>query len=260
MKVIALVNQKGGVAKTTTAQALAYGLAYKGFKTLLIDFDPQASLTLACGAKIRKGTAFEWLALSPKMTESFENVVVNLMTNLDIVPATIELEEANIILGGKLGRELYLAKAIAPLDGRYDYVVIDSNPSLSLTTLNVLAAADELLIPFKPEYQSVQGVHLLLNTINDLKPINDVKVGGFIITMADNRRNSTSEAVDYINAFANTFNTTVYQSIIRQSTAIADAPSAQQCIFDFKPNSNAAVDYMSLVDEFIAKHETQQGD
>ena len=259
MKVIALVNQKGGVAKTTTAQSLAYGLASRGFRTLLVDFDPQGSLTTACGVKIGRGTAFEWLALSPKMTESFDNVISPLRDSLDIVPATIELEEANIILGGKLGRELYLAKAIAPLDGRYDYVIIDSNPSLSLTTLNVLACADEVLIPFKPEYQSVQGVHLLLNTINDMQSINKVKVGGFIITMADNRRNSTSEAIEYIKNIAKSLNTTVYHSIIRQSTAIADAPSARKCIFDFKPTSTAAVDYMALVDEFIAKHE-KKGD
>ncbi len=252
MKVMGIVNQKGGVAKTTTAQALAFGLNAKGYKVLMIDFDAQGSLTTSCGLTVTQemSTAFEFLNLSVKLKDDFKNIVVNLREGLDIIPSDIRLEEANVALAGKPMRELYLSKAISSIASEnYDYVIIDTNPSLSLLTFNVLCAVDEIIIPFKPEYQSVQGVRLLIQTINELKVLSDIKINGFLITIADLRRNSTKEAINYLHEFANSIGTKVYKSVIRQITAVADAPSAGKSIFEFRPQ--AAQDYLNFVEEFL---------
>lgn len=252
MKVISLVNQKGGVAKTTTAMALADGFARRGKKVLLIDFDPQGHLTTAYGLADENAENPQSLRLLG-LEKGSEAHVITLKHNLSIVTSDIGLEEANTKLAAKVGRERYLYRALKPLQDFYDYAIIDSNPSLSITTINVLMASDYVLIPFKPEFNSFKGIDLLLESIADVQSIKpEIGILGFVVTMADFRRSSTQEAIGHIREIAAEQGSIVFDSKIRLAVACADAPSHGKSVFDYAPNSGVAQDYERLCDEVLA--------
>ncbi len=250
-KIIALVNQKGGVAKTTTANALAFGLVRSGKKVLLIDMDPQGNLTNSCGLEVdgEYPPVLKFLKIIPNVC--FEGPVP-ITDKLDLIGSSIGLETANIILGGKPCREQYLKRAIDSYKNKYDYIIIDSNPSLSVITLNVLAACEEIIVPFKPEFNSESGVAMLLDTIEDMKFINhDLKIRGFLVTMVDSRRKSTQSGIAYIKEKAEKCNSKVYDATIRMSVYAADAPKVGLSLYDYKGDSNVAKDYAAFVNEFL---------
>lgn len=255
MKVLGLVNQKGGVAKTTTASALAFGLARQGKKVLMIDFDPQGNLTNSTGIELveKQPTSYNWLCCTGSYSATFEEVVKHVDEGVDLIPTNIALAEAEIILSSKLGREQFLKKAIASLPKKYDYVIVDSSPFLGLLTVNVLTACDEVIIPFKPEFFSVDGVTALLKVIYDIKNISNpkLKINGFLVTMKDSRRASTKDAIECINAIAEAQGTKVYISEIRASVVASDAPANAKSLFDYKPNSPVTKDYEEFVAEFL---------
>ncbi len=253
MKVISLVNQKGGVAKTTTSIALADGLARRGKRVLIIDFDPQAHLTtsFALSDDAQCPQALRFLNIVPGA--EFQLQVIN--KNLSIVTSEIGLEQANTILQTKIGRERFLARAIKKLStSAFDYVIIDSNPSLSILTVNVLAASDYILIPFKPEFNSFKGVDLLLESVSDVKTMYpQIEILGFIVTMADKRRRSTAESIEIIEQKAQQSGTCVFKSIIRVAVQGADAASHGKSIYEYAPTSKISDDYEKLCDEILAK-------
>ncbi len=252
MKVIGLVNQKGGVAKTTTASALAYGLARHAKRTLLVDFDPQGNLTVACGILTNEGNPPALAFTEPKGKID----VQNLEPSLDFIASGIGLETANMILAGKPCRELYLKRALQQFESRYDYVVIDSNPSLSIITLNVLSACNDIIVPFKPEFNSEKGVNLLIETVDEIRQINkDLRIRGFLVTMADRRRRSTNESVEYVKGQAQGCQSKVYSSWIRQSVVAADAPKIGKSVYDYRPGSPLVADYEAFVKEFLEEEE-----
>ncbi len=254
MKVISLINQKGGVAKTTTAYALADGLSRRNRKVLVIDFDPQGSLTNALGLEdenVDDPQSLRFLELEKGMRA----VPLNLTHNLAVITSDAGLERANDMLLTRIGRERYLRRAIEKLpDCIYDYVIIDSNPSLSVCTLNVIAASDEILIPFKPEFGSFKGIDLLLENVDAVRSIAPKKIGilGFVVTMADARRASTLQAVELMEERAEEIGSRVFKRHIRLAVAAADAPSYGKSIHDYAPNSNVAKDYEALCDEILA--------
>lgn len=251
MKTIAIVNQKGGVAKTTTALALGHGLAMRGKKVLLIDFDPQGSLTGFLGYNTDDlPTAFEWLGVQKKHAARFEDVVLKVNDNLALIPADISLEEAPGLLHAKPGGSGYLSNAIKTVVG-YDYVIIDTSPALNILTINALVAADELIVPFKPESGSVKGISLLLDTISDVKMLNsNIRIAGFITVMVDKRRKISLKAnLDYIESVAEKEGTHVYKTLIR-NTASAARLSKEDI---FSPGTAAAEDYATFVEEFLEK-------
>ena len=250
MKTIAIVNQKGGVAKTTTALALGHGLAVRGKKVLLIDFDPQGSLTTFLGFDTSNiPTAFEWLGVQKKHVAKFEDVVLHVKDNLDVIPSDISLEEAPGFLYSKPGGHGYLLNVISEIKSRYDYVIIDTSPSLNILTINALVAADELIVPFKPEVGSVKGISLLLDTIADVRALNrEIKIAGFLIVMADKRRKATlKENVEYITGVAVQSKTKVYDSYIRASASAARLTKEDI----FTPGTSASNDYSAFVEEFL---------
>lgn len=249
MKTIAIVNQKGGVAKTTTALALGHGLATRGKKVLLIDFDPQGSLTSFLGYNTDElPTAFEWLGVQKKHAAQFKDVVLNVRENLDLIPADISLEEAPGLLHAKPGGSGYLANVIRLIEG-YDYVIIDTSPALNILTINALVAADELIVPFKPESGSVKGISLLLDTVSDIRALNSkIKIAGFILVMVDRRRKGTLKThIDYISELANNNETKVYATRIRNTASAARLTKEDI----FTPGTAAAEDYSAFVDEFL---------
>lgn len=250
MKTIAIVNQKGGVAKTTTALALGHGLAMRGKKVLLIDFDPQGSLTTFLGFDTSEvATAFEWIGVQKKHAATFEDVVLNAKENLDVIPSDISLEEAPGFLYSKPGGHGYLLNAVSKIKSLYDYVIIDTSPSLNILTINALVAADELIVPFKPEAGSVKGISLLLDTVDDVSALNaNIKIAGFLIVMADKRRKRALKSnIDYIKNVAMESSTKVYESMIR-ATASATRLTKEDI---FIPGTAASDDYSAFIDEFL---------
>lgn len=249
-KIIVVVNQKGGVAKTTTALALGNGLALREKKVLLIDFDPQGSLTGFLGFDTDNlPTSFEWLGIQKKHTCPFNDVVLQIRPDFDLIPADISLEEAPGLLHAKPGASNYLGAAIKEIPRDYDYIVIDTSPSLSILTINALTAADELIVPFKPETGSQKGIGLLIDTISDIKVLNSgIKIDGFIVVMYDKRRKtSLASNMDYIAQIAASCGTKVYESTIRSSVS-ATKISKEEI---FAADSAVAQDYSAFVDEFL---------
>ena len=253
MKVLSLVNQKGGVAKTTTAMALADGLARRNRKILVIDFDPQGSLTTSFGLDEEDVDAPQSLRFL-ELDRGAHACPVNVSHNLSVITSDAGLERANDLLLGRIGRERYLRRAIEKIPAElYDYIIIDSNPSLSVCTLNVLAASDYILIPVKPEFGSFKGIDLLLENIEAIGSITPrkIEVLGFVVTMADARRASTRQAVKELEIRAAEIYSRVFRHHIRLAVAAADAPSHGVSLFNYAPDSNVAQDYEALCDELL---------
>ena len=252
MKVISLVNQKGGVAKTTTAAALADYFARNGKKTLLVDFDPQGSLTTSFGLAddTDNPQALKFLALDKGTPEA---EIQKLTGMLDIVTSDIGLEKANNVLTTKFGKERYLRRAIEKIaqKEKYDYVILDSNPSFSQLTINVLYASDKVLVPFKPEYNSFKGIMQLFENIAEMQEIQpNLSVLGFVVTMARQTK-SAEEAINVIKDFASKQNCKLFMPAIRLAVAAADAPSYGKSLHDYKPQSDVAKDYELLAEHVI---------
>lgn len=258
-KVIAIVNQKGGVAKTTTTATLAWGLASAGKSVLVCDCDPQGNLSQSMGAKLAKDslTIYEWLGCSA-VPISFEKVVQHIGA-IDIVPATIKLSKAEIALTQVLNRETVLSKALKQIKARYDYVLLDSPPSLGLLTINILTAADEVLIPSKPEYLSFEGVEMLIDTIKDIKENCNakLKINGFLITMYDKRR-EVSDWVDMLGDLAAATHSVLYAARVRNTAAIANAPAFATSVFEYAATSIGAQDYKEFLTEFLEREQHEQ--
>ncbi|MDE5721993.1 MAG: ParA family protein [Clostridia bacterium] len=247
MKVLSLVNQKGGVAKTTTSIALADYFARHGKKTLLIDFDPQGSLTTSFGLAddADNPKALKFLALARGGSEAMPH---KLAKNLYVITSDIGLEKANASLITKIGKERYLRRAVDELNKKekFDYVILDSNPSFSQLTINVLYASDKVLVPFKPEFNSYKGIMQLFENIEELKALQpNLAVLGFVVTMARPVK-SAEQAIAEITDFAKDQSCRVFTPAIRLAVACADAPSHQKSIYSYAPDSSVAHDYEML--------------
>ena len=248
-RVIAIVNQKGGVGKTTTSVNLGAYLAQQGKFVLLVDLDPQANATSGLGVDHKNVANGLYEALSGKI--NLREVVQ--ATNHDgyrLVPATAALAGANIELVGVEDREHYLAKLLDEVRGQYDFILIDCPPSLGLLTVNALVAADEVLIPVQAEYFALEGLGQLFETINlvkeNLKP--SLSILGAVITMFDSR-NKLSEAV--MTELYKFFPNKIFRSVIPRNVRLAEAPSHGKSILTYDRGSKGATAYERLAKELI---------
>lgn len=248
-KIICTANQKGGVGKTTTVVNLGMGLKSHGKSILLVDLDPQANLTSSIGMKNRsfESTVYDLLKGEAGLEET---VIVH--QGVHVIPSSIELSGAEIELSTVPGRELLLKEALTGVTGRYDAVLIDCPPSLGLLTLNALTAAQQLLIPIQPEYLSLEGVRMLLSTVEIVrKRLNkSLELSGVIVTMYDSRQNLDREVKETIREH---FKEKVFKTLIRKNVALAEAPGFGRDIYQYKPDSVGARDYTELCREIIRR-------
>ncbi|NJL06714.1 MAG: ParA family protein [Chloroflexaceae bacterium] len=245
-RIIALANQKGGVGKTTTTLNLGAALAERGRRVLLVDLDPQSNLTMGLGINPndQEQTTYDVL-LNPMTSPSV--AIVTITDTLALIPATLDMAAAELELAGQIGREFLLRDALSHIIHRYEFILIDSPPSLGLFTLNALTAATEVLIPVQLEVYSLKGLAQLQRTIGLVQRINpQLEIGGILCTMVDRRKNLALTVEARIREL---FGDLVYQHSIPDNVRLAEAPGAGQPILTYDSTSTGAQAYRALAEE-----------
>lgn len=249
---IALANQKGGVGKTTTAINLTAYLADFGYRVLVIDFDPQGNTTSGFGIDKQAVQLSSYNLIIDNV--SIDQVILpTRISNLDVIPASIALAGAEVELVQVMAREQMLKEALAPIEDRYHFILIDCPPSLGLLTINALSAADSVLVPIQCEYFALEGLTQLMNTMNLVqKRLNPaLEIEGVVLTMYDGRTNLSNQVVGEVQRH---FTNKVYRTVIPRSIRLGEAPSYGQTIVEYAPQSSAGKAYRSLAQEVIQKN------
>ena len=251
-KIIAVANQKGGVGKTTTAVNLSACLAYAGKKTLLIDCDPQGNSTSGFGIEGSdyETSIYECLADSSKTEQS---IIKTKYLNMYVLPSSSDLSAAEIELAYEDKREFFLKNVISQIKDKFDFIIIDSPPSLGMITINILTAADSVLIPIQCEYYALEGVSQLINTIKAIKKKLNPKIDieGILGTMYDGRTNLSIQVLEEVKRF---FPNKIYKTVIPRNIRLSESPSFGEPIIKYDRTSKGASAYMALAKEVIDKN------
>jgi chromosome partitioning protein len=245
-KVISISNHKGGVGKTTSAINIGAALNNLGKKVLLIDLDPQANLTQSLGLTNQAITIYGALKGEHKLAP------ITILKGFDIVPSTLDLSGAEIELSSEPGREYILKELIESVKSSYDFVIIDSPPSLGLLTINSFTAADEIIIPLQAQFLAMQGLAKLVEVVEKIKTrLNKgLKIGGVFITQYDGRKVLNRDVFETINTH---FKSEVFNTKVRDNIALAEAPAQGLDIFRYNAKSNGAEDYLALAKEILKR-------
>jgi chromosome partitioning protein len=261
MRIIAMMNQKGGVGKTTTTVNLGAALAEAGQRVCLVDMDPQAHLTINYGIEPRG----EHCSLYDVLVDGkgFLEAVQNVGRGIAVVPSSIDLAAAEVELVAVLGREMILKRRLDVTVHDFDYMLLDCPPSLGLLTINALAVADDVIIPMQPHFLALQGVGKLLETValvnRRMNP--RLKVSGIALTMFDSQTKLSGEVVEDLCKFIDSANgqdlpwsgAKVFKTRIRRNIKLAECPSFGKTIFQYEPTSNGATDYRALAREVMGE-------
>jgi chromosome partitioning protein len=251
-RLVCIANQKGGVAKTTTAVNLAAALALRGHRILVVDVDPQANATTGIGLDHRIVEASTYELLIGKASAG-DVIVGTGIPNLFCAPSALDLAGAEIELAGAIAREQKLAEALEPIAGEYELVFLDCPPSLGLLTINALAAAHDLIVPVQCEYYALEGLGQLLATAErvrrSLNP--ELRIAGFLLTMYDGRTKLSSQVSDEVRTH---FGSLVYETVIPRSVRLSEAPSFGETVMTLDPSSRGAIAYGLLGGEVESRY------
>lgn len=255
-KIVALANQKGGVGKTTTAINLGASVAACERKVLIVDLDPQANATSGVGfSKNEEQSMYPVLVDNAPIRDIIRGTE---LPTLSIAPSSVDLVGAEIELREAIGREFHLRKALAEIKGEYDYVLIDSPPSLGLLTINALTAADSVLVPMQCEYFALEGISQLLGTIERVRDaVNPaLEIEGIALTMYDERMNLSKQVAEEVRGH---FGEKVYKTVIPRNVRLGEAPSFGKPIILYDIRSRGSEAYLNLAREFIQRAENVIG-
>ena len=256
-KVISVGNQKGGTAKTTTAMNLGLGLAKEGKKVLLIDADPQGSLTISLGFREPDkltNTLFDIFRLEAAGEDIPEGFgVIHIQDNVDLIPGNIDLSSVEISLSSAICRESFLKSYVDEARKHYSYVIIDCMPSLGTVTLNAFTCSDSVLIPVQAAYLPVKGLNQLIKTINMVKrSLNpELKIEGILLTMVDSRTNYAKDIVAQVREIYGKM-IPIFEAEIPLSVRAAETSAVAQSIYEYDPKGKAAIAYSMLTKEVLA--------
>lgn len=251
-KAIAMVNQKGGVGKTTSAVNLAAAIGYYGYKVLLVDADPQGNATSGLGINKRDVSESSYDVIVGGAQA--ENVIRKTsFKGLDILPANMNLAGAELELVDMQGRESKIRSALAPVKEKYDFIIIDCPPSLGLLTVNILCAVDSVVVPIQCEYYALEGLSQLMNTVRQVKRLYNpmIDLEGVLLTMYDGRLNLTQQVVNEVKRF---FPQKVYASVIPRNVRLSEAPSFGKPVYYYDRSSKGSLAYDEFAKEFLKKN------
>lgn len=261
MRSIAVINQKGGVGKTTTSVNLAAALAHQGNRVCVLDLDPQAHASLHLGITAVDGSPSMYEVLCGDMSLSQARREVT--ANLSVIPSNLDLAAAELELAGEVGREMILRDALDDDDQEFDYLILDCPPSLGVLTINALVAVREVFLPLQPHFLALHGLSKLLRTIElvSRRMNNALRLSGVLLCMYDaNTRLAAEVSTDIDEFFASTrggrefYNQAkFFETKIRRNVRLAEAPSFGQSIFEYAGDSNGAADYSALADEVASQ-------
>ena len=249
--IFSLVNQKGGVGKTTSAVNIAVGLAVTECKTLLIDLDPQSNSTMGIAnlTKDISATIYDVLIRGTSINKAITHTEIEY---LDLISSTNDLVGAEVELVSIMAREYQLQSFLKKLKNKYDYIIIDCPPSLGLLTINALAASDSIIIPIQCEYYALEGLGQLLNTIRLIqKHINpNLVITGVLLTMYDRRLNLSKEVTEEVKSY---FEDKLFETVIHRNVRLGEAPSFGKPALLYDANSTGAINYMNLIEEILER-------
>ncbi len=261
MRTIAVINQKGGVGKTTTAVNLSAALADAGSRVCVLDLDPQAHASLHLGVSAAGSIPSLYDVLCG--TATIAQARCDVSDRLSVVPSNIDLAAAEMELAGEVGREMILRDALAADKEKFDYLILDCPPSLGVLTLNALVAVEEVFLPLQPHFLALHGLSKLLRTVEVVsKRLNNrLRLSGVMLCMYDSTTRLAAEVSSDVDAFFNGGSSEketlqrakFFSTRIRRNIRLAEAPSFGQSIFQYAPDSNGAADYRALADEVMAQ-------
>lgn len=246
-EIFSVINQKGGVGKSTTALALAGGLTMRGFKTLLVDLDAQGNLSYTAGADVSGATSFDVL--------SGQNAALAIQPRalFDLIPSDPGLATADLVFSST-GKEYRLREALEPFYDQYDYIILDTPPALGILTINALTAATAAIIPAQADIYSLQGIGQLYSTLDAIKKYTNpsLSVCGILLTRYNPRAILSRDMAELLEETADRLGTKVFSSKIREAVAVREAQAAREDLFVYAPRSNAALDYTAFLDELLS--------
>ena len=249
MKIITVTNQKGGAGKTTTAATLAAGLLLKGYKTLLIDLDPQGNLSYTAGANTDGATALGVLTGEVKLQDAIQHTASG-----DIIAASKALSGADAFIADT-GKEYRLKEALEALQGLYDYVIVDTPPALGILTINALTACNSVIIPAQADIYSLQGIEQLAETMKPVKKYCNpaLQIEGIVLTRYSPRSILSREVAELAEQLAAKLGTKLFKATIREAISVKEAQISQQTLYSYAPKAKVTEDYTALIEELLEK-------